>query len=140
MSGEWTKYEKRFERLPEKDAAKAREERSTQTYTLSTGQIVNAEQNCKSVADKRVLDFDAYTEMTGEAKPTKRVMEEWLQGEKAAYKEAMRLPPKSQPRTGVVMEWLKTKRMAYEEAMGLPPNSKPRTEVVMEWLKTKRMA
>ena len=140
MSGERRSYESRFERLPEKDAAKAREERSTQTYTLSTGQIVNAEQNCKSVADKRVLDFDAYTEMTGEAKPTKRVMEEWLQGEKAAYKEAMRLPPKSQPRTGVVMEWLKTKRMAYEEAMGLPPNSKPRTEVVMEWLKTKRMA
>ena len=112
MSGERSSYESRFERLPEKDAANARAARKAQTYTKgSTGQIVNAEQNCESVAAKTLRDFKAYTEMTGEAKPTKRVMEKWLQGEKAAYKKAMRLPPSSKPKTGVVMAWLKAKRM-----------------------------
>jgi hypothetical protein len=41
-----------------------------------------------------------------------RVMEEWLQGEKDAFKEAMGLPPSSKPKTKDVMEWLKAKRMA----------------------------
>ena len=113
MSGERTKYEERWKRLPEKDAAKARAERSTQTYTKgNTGQTVNAEKNTKSVADKRKRDFEAYTEMTGKAKPSMRVMEEWLQGEKDAFKEAMGLPPSSKPKTKDVMEWLKAKRMA----------------------------
>ena len=78
----------------------------------STGQIVNAEQNCASVAKKRLGDFNAYTEMTGEAKPTKRVMEEWLQEQKTAYKKDKGLPPKSKPKTEVVMAWLRAKRMA----------------------------
>jgi hypothetical protein len=141
LSGERKSYESRFERLPEKDAANAREARKAQTYTKgSTGTFVSAEQNCESVAAKRVRDFKAYTEMTGKAKPTHQVMEEWLKGEKDAYKEAKGLSPSSKPKTEVVMEWLKTIRMAYEEAMSLPPNSKPETKDVMEWLKAKRMA
>ena len=113
LSGESSSYEKRFERMSEKDAAEAKKVRSTQTYTKGdTGQTVNAEKKTKSTADKRVRDFDAYIEMTGEAKPTKRVMEEWLQREKDAYKEAMRLPPNSKPKTKDVMAWLKAKRMA----------------------------
>ena len=140
MSGERSSYESRFERLPEEDAANARAKRKEQTYKLSSDRIVNAEQNCESVAAKRLGDFKAYTEMTGKAKPTNRVMEEWLKGEKDAYKEAKGLSPSSKPKTEVVMEWLKTIRMAYEEAMRLPPNSKPETKDVMEWLKAKRMA
>ena len=111
-SGERRSYEKRWERLSEEDAAKAKAARSTQTYTKGdTGHTVNAEKNSQSTANKRVRDFDAYIEMTGKTKPTKRDMEEWLQGEKAAYKKAMRLPPSSKPKTGVVMAWLKAKRM-----------------------------
>ena len=112
MSGERTKYEERWKRLPEKDAAKARAERSTQTYTKgNTGQTVNAEKNTKSVADKRKRDFEAYMETTGKAKPSKRVMEKWLKGEKDAYKKAQGLPTNAKPKTKDVMEWLKTERM-----------------------------
>ena len=99
--------------MSEKDAAEAKKVRSTQTYTKGdTGQTVNAVKNTKATADKRVRDFDAYMEMTGEAKPTKRDMEEWLQEAKDAYKEDMRLPPNSKPKTKAVMAWLKAKRMA----------------------------
>ena len=112
LSGESGSYKKRFERLSEEDAAEEKEKRSTQTYTFSSGQTVNAEQHSQSVADKRVRDFDAYMEMTGEAKPTKRVMEEWLQGHKSAYKTEMGLASSAKPTTDVVMEWLRAERMA----------------------------
>ena len=139
-SGERTSYHRRFARLSEEAAFKAKAERSKQTYTLNSGQIVNAQENSESVADRRVSDFDAYTEMTGKPKPSLRVMGAWLQGEKDAYKEAMGLAPRSKPKSGVVMEWLSAIRMDYEKAMSLPPNSKPETKDVMEWLKAKRMA
>ena len=113
LSGESSSYEKRFERMSEKDAAEAKKVRSTQTYTKGdTGQTVNAVKNTKATADKRVRDFDAYMEMTGEAKPTKRDMEEWLQGHKSDYKTAMGLASSAKPTTDVVMEWLRAERMA----------------------------
>ena len=128
-------------RLSPEDAADAMDLRAKQTYTKGdTGQTVNAVKNTKATADKRARDFIAYIEMTGKARPTILVMEEWLQGEKDFYKEAMGLKPNSKPKTEDVMAWLKATRKAYEAAMGLKPNSKPNTEDVMEWLKAKRMA
>ena len=100
--------------MSEEAAAEAKEKRSTQTYTFSSGQTVNAEQNSQSVADKRARDFDAYMEMTGEAMPTQSDMEEWLQGHKSAYKTEMGLASlaSAKPTTDVVMEWLRAERMA----------------------------
>ena len=112
LSGESSSYAKRFERMSEEDAAEAKEKRSTQTYTKGdTGQTVNAVKNTKATADKRVRDFDAYMEMTGEAKPTKRDMEEWLQGHKSEYKKAMGLASNAKLGTEVVVAWLEANQM-----------------------------
>ncbi len=108
-----SKYENRWERLSVEAAVEAKAARSKQTYSKgNTGQTINAEKNTKSVADKRKRDFEAYMETTGEDKPSKRVMEKWLKGEKDAYKKAQGLPTNAKPKTKVVMEWLKTERMA----------------------------
>ena len=140
--GEGSSYQNRWKKLPEKDAKEAKAARSKQTYTTKNKggytRTVSAEKNTQAVFDMKERNLAAYTEMTGKARPAVQVMEDWLRGEKAAYKEDMRLLPNSKPTTEVVMKWLKVKRMAYEGAMGLLPNSRPTTEVVMEWLRAKR--
>ncbi len=132
--GEGSSYQNRWKKLPKKDAEEAKAARSKQMYTNG----VSAEKGSQAAADMLERNLAAYTEMTGKEKPTVQVMEVWLRGEKAAYKEDMRLLPNSKPTTEVVMKWLKAKRMAYEVAMGLLPNSRPTTEVVMEWLRAER--
>ena len=139
--GEGSSYQNRWKKLPEKDAAKAKAARTKQTYTKNDRgytRTICAEKGSQAAVDMIERNLAAYTEMTGKAKPTVQDMRVWLRGEKAAYKEDMRLLPNFKPTTEVVMKWLKAKRMAYEVAMGLLPNSRPTTEVVMEWLRAKR--